>query len=44
MFKPALLTIDIGTSSLKSALWDIDGNRLSFASASLSVINDENRH
>jgi len=39
-----LLTVDIGTSSLKSALWDIDGNRLSFASASLSVINDENKH
>jgi xylulokinase len=44
MRKSALLTIDIGTSSFKSALWDIDGNRLSFASALLSVINDENKH
>ena len=26
-----LLTIDIGTSSFKSALWDYDGNRISFA-------------
>ena len=26
-----LLTIDIGTSNFKSALWDFDGNRLSFA-------------
>ncbi|MDR0502590.1 MAG: hypothetical protein LBH16_04645 [Treponema sp.] len=32
-----LLTIDIGTSIFKSALWDLDGNRLSFASAALSV-------
>jgi len=44
MRKPAILTIDIGTSSFKSALWDIDGNRLAFASDALSVINVENKH
>jgi xylulokinase len=44
MCKPALLTIDIGTSTFKSALWDIDGNRLSFNVAPLSVINSENKH
>jgi len=44
MNKPALLTIDIGTSTFKSALWDIEGNRLSFAVSSLSVINCENKH
>jgi xylulokinase len=39
-----LLTIDIGTSSLKSALWDYEGNRLAFASFPLSVnINDEQK-
>ncbi|WP_461247295.1 xylulokinase [Treponema sp. R6D11] len=32
-----LLTADIGTSSLKSAIFDYDGNRLSFASFPLSV-------
>jgi len=32
-----LFTIDIGTSSFKSALWDYDGNRLSFASFPLSI-------
>ena len=32
-----LLTIDIGTSSFKSALWDLDGNRLSFFAVPLSV-------
>ena len=32
-----LLTIDIGTSAFKSALWDFDGNRLSFAKVSLSA-------
>lgn len=31
-----LLTIDIGTSTFKSALYDYDGNRLSFASCFLS--------
>jgi len=44
MRKPALLTIDIGTSTFKSALWDIYGNRLSLATDTLSVINDENKH
>jgi len=44
MHKPALLTIDIGTSTFKSALWDIGGNRLSFAADPLSVINSENKH
>jgi xylulokinase len=44
MTKPALLTIDVGTSTFKSALWDIDGNRLSFATEALSVINIENKH
>ncbi|GBU28359.1 D-xylulokinase [Treponema sp. R8-4-B8] len=44
MPKPALLTIDIGTSTFKSALWDIDGNRLSFAAEALSVINSGNKH
>jgi len=44
MYKPALLTIDIGTSTFKSALWDIDGNRLSFAAEALSVINSGNKH
>jgi xylulokinase len=32
-----LLTIDIGTSSFKSSLWDFDGNRLAFASLPLSI-------
>ena len=32
-----LLTVDIGTSSFKSALWDFKGNRLSFCSVPLSV-------
>jgi len=44
MNKPAILTIDIGTSTFKSALWDIDGNRLSFAAEALSVINVDNKH
>ncbi|MCL2271210.1 MAG: FGGY-family carbohydrate kinase [Treponema sp.] len=40
-----LLTVDIGTSSLKSALWDYEGNRLSFASVPLAVdLNDGNKH
>ena len=39
-----LLTIDIGTSSFKSALWDFDGNRLSFAEFPLSINNDGVRH
>ena len=32
-----LLTVDIGTSSFKSALWDTDGERLSFAAVPLSI-------
>jgi len=32
-----LLTIDIGTSFFKSAIWDFEGNRLAFASVPLSI-------
>jgi xylulokinase len=32
-----LLTIDIGTSVFKSAIWDFEGNRLAFASVPLSI-------
>ena len=40
-----LLTIDIGTSSFKSALWDYSGSRLSFAAAPLSSgVKDGVRH
>jgi xylulokinase len=39
-----LLTIDIGTSSFKSALWDYDGSRLSRAAVPLSIISDGNKH
>jgi len=40
-----LLTIDIGTSSFKSALWDFDGSRLSFAAVPLSIsLNDGLKH
>jgi len=39
-----LLTIDIGTSSFKSALWDFDGSRLSFASVPLSISSDGSKH
>jgi len=35
-----LLTVDIGTSNFKSALWDFDGNRLSFAEIPLSINSD----
>jgi len=35
-----LLTVDIGTSSFKSALWDFCGNRLSFYSVPLSIQNN----
>ena len=35
-----LLTIDIGTSNFKSALWDYEGNRLSFASVPMSHDGD----
>jgi xylulokinase len=36
-----LLTIDIGTSIFKSAIWDFKGNRLAFASVPLSVSSGE---
>ncbi len=40
-----LLTVDIGTSNFKSALWDYDGNCLSFASQPLLInINEGERH
>jgi xylulokinase len=32
-----LLTIDIGTSNFKSAIWDFEGNRVAFASSPLSI-------
>lgn len=37
IIKKMLLTIDIGTSGFKSALWNTDGERLSFAAFPLSV-------
>jgi xylulokinase len=39
-----LLTIDIGTSSFKSAIWNCEGCRLSFAATPLSIITDGVRH
>jgi len=40
-----LLTIDIGTSAFKSAVWDYSGARLSFASAPMVINNTEgDRH
>jgi xylulokinase len=36
-----LLTIDIGTSKFKSAIWDFKGNRLAFASVPLSISQSE---
>jgi xylulokinase len=39
-----LLTIDIGTSSFKSALWDFGGNRLSFSAVPLLINNSGGRH
>ena len=39
-----LLTVDIGTSNFKSAVWDFDGNRLSFAAVPLSINNDGVTH
>ncbi|MDR2542365.1 MAG: FGGY-family carbohydrate kinase [Treponema sp.] len=40
-----LLTIDIGTTNFKSALWDYDGNRLAFAAMPLSIsISDGAKH
>jgi xylulokinase len=44
MPKPALLTIDIGTSSFKSALWSKDRDRVSFASVPLSSLNSGVKH
>ncbi|MDR2964963.1 MAG: FGGY-family carbohydrate kinase [Treponema sp.] len=38
-----LLTIDIGTSNFKSALWDYNGNRLGFASAPMSQDGDSSQ-
>jgi xylulokinase len=35
-----LLTVDIGTSTFKSALWDFDGNCLSFAAIPLSITSE----
>jgi len=35
-----LLTIDIGTSSFKSALWNYDGKRQAYAESALSMISD----
>jgi len=40
-----LLTIDIGTSFFKSAIWDFKGNRSAFVSTSLSInYNEGPRH
>ena len=39
-----LLTIDIGTSSFKSALWDFEGNCLAFAVNPLSINSDGVRY
>ena len=40
-----LLTVDIGTSVFKSALWDFEGNRIAFASTPLSICaSDGARH
>jgi xylulokinase len=36
-----LLTIDIGTSIFKSAIWDFDGKRQAFASVPLSISRNE---
>ncbi|MCL2210334.1 MAG: FGGY-family carbohydrate kinase [Treponema sp.] len=40
-----ILTVDIGTSAFKSAVWDLDGTRLSFASVPLkSEIAEGGKH
>ncbi|MDR3020962.1 MAG: hypothetical protein LBU66_08720 [Treponema sp.] len=40
-----LLTIDIGTSSFKAALWDFDGNRLGWVTLPVSAgVHDGDRH
>ncbi|MDR2923822.1 MAG: hypothetical protein LBU85_10860 [Treponema sp.] len=36
-----LLTVDIGTSVFKSAIWDFEGNRPAFASVPLSISQSE---
>jgi xylulokinase len=36
-----LLTIDIGTSTFKSAIWDFEGNRLAFETVPLSISRNE---
>jgi xylulokinase len=37
-----LLTVDIGTSNFKSAIWDFGGNRIAFATVPLSISLNEN--
>ncbi|MDR0456561.1 MAG: hypothetical protein LBH20_07770 [Treponema sp.] len=40
-----LLTVDIGTSIFKSAIWDFEGSRLAFAAVPLSInLSDGMRH
>jgi len=40
-----LLTVDIGTSNFKSALWDYNGNQIACAAKPLSInLNDRLRH
>ena len=40
-----LLTVDIGTSVFKSAIWDSGGNRIAFGSTPLSItLSDGTRH
>ncbi|MDR0494311.1 MAG: hypothetical protein LBG95_01600 [Treponema sp.] len=40
-----LLTIDIGTSSFKSAIWDFEGNRVGFAAVPLAIsLSEGPRH
>jgi xylulokinase len=39
-----LLTVEIGTSNFKSAVWDFDGNRLACRSLPLAAVSDGPRH
>jgi len=40
-----LLTVDIGTSVFKSAVWDLEGNRVAFSARPLSIsLSDGTRH